>query len=143
MKTTSLLAYMALTANAQGPIDVVPAPTWSTFPFTQSKHPVVIHLTQYPEENSWKITGLNGTAAGITCSRKTGDYDGHFGEQPAETCDLKQGGYRLDCLDDYHDGWHGGHMVIDGKRYCEDFLDGHKKTTEFSICNDALPITQH
>lgn len=67
MKTTSLLAYMALTANAQGPIDVVPAPTWSNFPFTQSKHPVVMHLTQFPEENSFKITGLNGTAAGITC----------------------------------------------------------------------------
>ena len=33
-------------------------------------------------------------------------------------------------------------MVIDGKRYCDDFIDGHKKVATFSICNDPLPITQ-
>jgi hypothetical protein len=147
MNKISLLAYMALTVEAQGPIAVVPAPTVSNFPFTQGGHPVVMTIKNYPSEMGYKITGKTDEAVGIKCEKYgytgTQAYNGdHYGEQPAEACALKQGKYELQCLDDEADGWHGGFLVIDGKRYCDDFLDGHKKVVEFSICHDALPITQ-
>jgi hypothetical protein len=140
MNKISALAYMALTANAQGPIAVVPKPTVSTFPFTQSGHPIVVHIKEYPSEIGWEITGKTDEAVGISCSKH--GYGDHYGEQPAEDCPLKQGKYELKCLDDEADGWHGGFMIIDHLEYCKDFTDGHTMVKEFSVCHDALPITQ-
>jgi len=48
---------LALTVSAQGPIDVVPVPTVSQFPFTQSKHYPVVTIKEYPDEMGYKITG--------------------------------------------------------------------------------------
>jgi len=140
MNKIPLLTFLALTASAQGPIDVVPVPVESTFPFTQSPHAVVVTIKEYPSEMGYKIVGTAGDAIGVTCSKY--GYGDHYGEQPAEKCDLKQGSYSLSCLDDASDGWHGGFMVIDHIEYCKDFIDGHTETTTFKICNDALPITQ-
>jgi hypothetical protein len=83
---------------------------------------------------------LTDQAKGIACEKN--NYAGHYGAQPYEDCPLKQGEYELECRDDASDGWHGGWIVIDGKRYCDDFLTGHSKKYTFSICHDPLPITQ-
>ena len=40
-------------------------------------------------------------------------------------CTLDDGSYTLNCIDSYGDGWHGGFMTIDGKKFCEDFRNGH------------------
>jgi len=135
-----MLAYLALTANAQGPKDVVPTPTTSTFPFTQSGYPIIVTTTQHPEDMGWRITGKTDEAIGISCSKL--GYPDHYGVQPAEDCPLKQGSYELTCLDNDADGWHGGFLTINGHTYCRDFVDGHSKTETFSLCHDALPITQ-
>merc|ERR1719410_170301 len=36
--------------------------------------------------------------------------------------------YKLFCLDSYGDGWHGGYVEINGKRYCENFKTGKMYT---------------
>jgi hypothetical protein len=67
MNKISLLAYMALTANAQGPIQVVPVPTDSQFPHSQSAHPVVVHIADWPSEMGYDIKGKSGAAVGVRC----------------------------------------------------------------------------
>ena len=135
----SLLAYMALTANAT-PVEVAHTPTVSPFPFTQSEHPIVLTIVHWPQEIEWSITGKTAQATGISCTGTK--YDGHYGAQPAIDCPLKQGKYELKCIDTASDGWHGGYLTIDGKNYCDDFHTGHEKVEEFQICHDPLPITQ-
>ena len=93
MNKIPLLTFLALTVSAQGPIDVVPVPTVSQFPFTQSKHYPVVTIKEYPEEMGYKITGKTDEAVGIVCTKY--GYGDHYGEQPHEDCDLKQGEYEL------------------------------------------------
>ena len=34
---------------------------------------------------------------------------------------------KLECHDSYGDGWHGGYIEIDGKKYCQNFNSGKQK----------------
>ena len=86
MNKIPLLTFLALTASAQGPIAVVPVPTVSAFPFTQSGHPVVVTVKEYPTEMGYKIVGKTDEAVGVSCSKY--GYGDHYGEQPAEKCEL-------------------------------------------------------
>ena len=47
-------------------------------------------------------------------------------------CCLTKGEHNLTCKDRYGDGWHGGYLEIQGKKYCENFKWGSEKTY-FSI----------
>ena len=46
-----------------------------------------------------------------------------------EECQFPVGpGNVLTCSDTYGDGWHGGYILINGEKYCEDFKSGRTKT---------------
>merc|ERR1712226_506090 len=47
-----------------------------------------------------------------------------------EQCCQPAGSYDLVCKDSYGDGWHGGYLLIEGKKYCKRFKNGHEKTEE-------------
>ena len=53
--------------------------------------------------------------------------------ETAQECCQAPGTYRLECKDRYSDGWHGGYLEIQGKKYCDDFLGGHLKTVQITI----------
>ena len=38
-----------------------------------------------------------------------------------KVCSQPEGTYPVFCEDFYGDGWHGGYLEIDGKKYCEEF----------------------
>ena len=48
-------------------------------------------------------------------------------------CCLAKGEQTLTCKDSYGDGWHGGYLEIQGKKYCEDFTTGRKKTVKIEV----------
>ena len=41
-----------------------------------------------------------------------------------QTCCLAEGEWPVTCSDSYGDGWHGGYLVIDGNKFCDDFTSG-------------------
>ena len=53
--------------------------------------------------------------------------------ETAQECCQAPGTYRLECKDRYSDGWHGGYLEIQGKKYCDDFLGGHLQTVQITI----------
>ena len=55
-------------------------------------------------------------------------------------CCLLQGEHTLTCKDSYGDGWHGGYVEIEGKKYCKDFTNGREKTTKIQIKGMNLVI---
>ena len=50
-----------------------------------------------------------------------------------EECCLPSGQYTLECKDSKGNGWKGGHIMIDGKTYCESFKEGKLETHEILI----------
>ena len=58
-------------------------------------------------------------------------------------CTLDDGAYTLNCIDSYGDGWHGGFMTIDGKKFCEDFRDGHSVKHTFRVGGLAAETISH
>jgi hypothetical protein len=82
-----------------------------------------------------------GTGA-VVCERPNFYPSGNYGDQPLEACSLVEGDYKVHCHDDYHDGWHGGFLKIDGHEYCLHFDDGHLKVEDLKVGSDPLPITQ-
>ena len=61
------------------------------------------------EENSW-------TLGNCTSNETYANYKTYN-----TSCRLKNGVYTLKCFDEAGDGWHGGFIVINGKKYCADF----------------------
>ena len=51
----------------------------------------------------------------------------------SKSCCLDRGKYNLRCLDSGADGWNGGFITIQGKRYCQDF-----DNDEFSMDIDIM-----
>ena len=49
------------------------------------------------------------------------------------SCCLLKGEHTLTCKDSYGDGWHGGYLEIEGKKYCKDFTAGREKTAKVHI----------
>ena len=50
-----------------------------------------------------------------------------------EECCLEAGVHTLKCKDDYGDGWGGGFINIQGKKYCENFGGGSEEAIEVTI----------
>ena len=50
-----------------------------------------------------------------------------------EECCLDAGKHTLTCDDTGKDGWRGGFIVIQGKKYCEDFTKGHQQDHDVDI----------
>ena len=93
-----------------------------------SAHDVIIHVEDYPDEVEWEIIG--NSDGGSTTNCKGGPYDEKYGTIQT-TCNLAPGRYIIKCMDNAHDGWHGGYMKIGGSTYCKDFTSGHLKVVEF------------
>ena len=45
----------------------------------------------------------------------------HFSTSPSNWV------YKLKCMDNRNDGWHGAFITINGVNYCEDFSNGNEK----------------
>ena len=82
---------------------------------------VAITTKSYGSENSWTV-GACTSARGYQNSQTY-----------TESCCLDAGSYKLTCDDSYKDGWHGGFIEIQGKRYCEDFTSGHQQENNVDI----------
>ena len=72
-------------------------------------------------ENSWALG---------SCTSNT-KFTNH--QTVSQACCLAKGTYSLECKDTYGDGWHGGFIEINGKKYCKKFKQGHKKTESVII----------
>ena len=65
-------------------------------------------------------------------------YDANYGyeddQEHLKVCCLPPGSHILKCTDRAGDGWHGGFLTIDGKRYCEIWRgDGFEQSTNIII----------
>ena len=72
-------------------------------------------------ENSWTFGKCKSTER--YSSRRT--Y--------TSSCCLNQGEHTLTCKDHYGDGWHGGYLEIQGKKYCKNFRTGRERKTTITI----------
>ena len=54
-------------------------------------------------------------------------------ETTTDECCQNPGTYELTCKDKYGDGWHGGYVEIQGKKYCEKFSNGKIKKKQVTI----------
>merc|ERR1711988_1108517 len=95
----------------------------TTLPHNHGSHPVTVHIVDYPEEMKWEIK--DATSGAVVCERPNFYPMGNYGDQPPEACSLTEGDYKVYCHDDYHDGWHGGFLKVDGHEFCLHFDDGH------------------
>ena len=104
---------------------------------------VDITTKDYGNENTWALeSGMDN------CTRMNGnviDEDGNvkpYGnhETYKEMCCLAEGIHTLTCIDSFKDGWHGGFMEIQGKRFCENFLKGHSQTTLINIGGNVFSM---
>ena len=73
-------------------------------------------------EITWNIEG--------SCDSKDG-YE-NYKEDTQQCCVKAHDKFVITCKDSYGDGWHGGYLVINGKKYCEDFSTGKEFLDELS-----------
>ena len=84
----------------------------------------------YAVEITWNIGG--------TCNSKD-EYD-NYKEDTQKCCVAKdQGEITITCKDSYGDGWHGGYLEINGKKYCASFESGTKFTDKLSLDGSSEP----
>jgi len=72
-------------------------------------------------ENSWTIGSCTNEA----------QFENH--QTVFQTCCLAAGSYNLECKDGNGDGWHGGYLEINGKKFCNEFTWGGSKTEVVTI----------
>jgi len=74
---------------------------------------ISLHTKSWGNEVSWSITGS------ATCF---GNYYSSYANIDITDCCLEAGqSFDLYCQDSYGDGWHDGYIMINNKKYCEDF----------------------
>ena len=84
-------------------------------------HNIKIRPNTYARENSYHL----GNCVSKQKYENMQDYN--------EECCLAPGDYDLYCKCSRGDGWHGGYIEIDGKKYCDDFMDGFAKIVRLSF----------
>ena len=90
---------------------------------------VKVVTKKYGYENSWALG---------TCESKE-RYQSN--KETTQECCQAPGTYELECKDSYGDGWHGGYLEIQGKKYCDDFQGGrgnHLKTVQVTIAGTDI-----
>ena len=66
-------------------------------------------------------------------SKMFGPYNEiEIGTVNEEVC-IQQGTHKLVCNDAAGDGWHGGYIEIENKRYCDNFTSGSNMTIDVTI----------
>ena len=102
---------------------------------------VDVTTKDYGNENTWVLESgmdscfkMNGNdTTGKTWTVMDEDKPYADGKTYKQMCCLAEGMHTLTCIDSYMDGWHGGFIEIQGKRFCENFLKGHNQTTLINI----------
>jgi len=100
---------------------------------------IAVQTASYGNEFSWEITSSDE----VVCSG--GPYDSYAVYEVLD-CDLDDGSYVLNCIDEFGDGWHGGHVTIDGNQYCGEFnktngdLPGALMTKPFNVARSSYPL---
>ena len=79
---------------------------------------VTLTTKNYASEISWSI--------GLCSSNSAYGNNQEYTQQ----CCLALGSHSLKCKDSYGDGWHGGYIVVDGIKQCENFSSGSVQTIE-------------
>ena len=60
------------------------------------------------------------------------------------TCNLPPGEYTLICSDSWGDGWNGGHVTIQGVKYCENFNQGSQMLAQVNIISGwVMPVNDN
>ena len=80
-------------------------------------------------EISWKISD--------TCKSAQTYYNN---DEYSQTCYLTLEEHTLQCLDSHGDGWNGGYIEIQGKKYCETFTIGKSMTATITISNPGTSM---
>ena len=92
---------------------------------------------EWIDEMSWTIESCIGNKGKrISCHSHEYDYNDEYNldhgkdnEKYEKQCCLPKCPvlYTITCKDSHGDGWHGGYIEINGKKYCEAFDYGHEK----------------
>ena len=80
---------------------------------------VKLTIKKYASEMSWSFASSSWSCSGSRYTT-TGVH--------TKTCNLLVGDYRMQCIDSYGDGWHGGYIEVLGNKYCSGFTSGKSKT---------------
>ena len=75
----------------------------------------------YGSEISWTLD---------SCQSNSGYGDNN---EYTQQCCLEPGNYNLECKDSYGDGWNGGYIEVDGKKYCDGFTSGTEETNQIIV----------
>jgi len=68
---------------------------------------IAVQTASYGNEFSWEIT----SSGEVVCSGDSYDSNSLY---EVLDCQLDDGAYVLNCIDTFGDGWHGGHVTIEG-----------------------------
>lgn len=91
---------------------------------------VTMRNKHWAYENSWKIREIGGNNT-VVCSGGYSHFQNH--KTIKEPCCLAAHvTYSLECLCSYGDGWHGGSLQIQNKKYCS-FGRFHSKKHTFTL----------
>ena len=78
----------------------------------------------YANEIEWSI-GCDGTSSCLECKSDREYKDGEsYDQKCCVAVDDGKNDFVITCEDTYGDGWHGSYLEINGKKYCEQFVDG-------------------
>jgi len=116
----------------------ISAPTASPVENTCSSgnlHTLVLHTQVYGIEITWDLVGVEN------CDSHTNAPYGDYNTYSTDCC-VSDGSYELICEDTYGDGWHGAFLMIDGNKYCEQFLQGSSMTDVVTFANVEIPQPQ-
>jgi len=70
-----------------------------------------IKTTAFSSQMSWNVEGTN--------CYSDDPYPSH--KLITKQCCLMPGEHTLNCIDNFKDGWDGGYLLINGKKYCQNF----------------------
>ena len=84
---------------------------------------------KYGFENSWRLGSCISFNRGLKFSSNK--------EYTRECCQAP-GSYELKCKCSFGDGWHGGYVEIQGKKYCKSFSGGKVKKEQVTITGTSL-----
>ena len=72
----------------------------------------------------WRIIGTNTNSS---CESAT-EFDNMRIYTQRCCLPAQEDVFELTCFDKFHDGWNNAFLEINGKHYCEKFLNGHNHT---------------
>ena len=93
-------------------------PVNRTSPFKVS---VILITKGDGRQNSWSLGNCSSNQM----------FDSHMTQ--TTSCCLTVGNYTLKCMDSGGDGWSGGFITVQGKKYCEHFDTGSEISEEVFI----------